>query len=397
MTLLHLSIKDISRNAFRSWTVFLCAMLVAGLALGTLLIIRGAQDSLQLALGRLGADLIVVPEGSETKVETALLMGTPVEVWMPETKAAEIAAVDEVERTSAQIYLASLTDAACCSVSSMFMVAFDPATDFTIQPWLEENLGGGLELGEVVGGTYVFVPEGEQNIKLYNYLLTLKANLEPTGTNLDQSMFLTLETAKDMARMSAERAEEPLVIPEDQVSAVLVKVADGADPDKVAVEILRQVPGVTPIASPKMFSTYRDQMNAALSGMVLVLALTLGLSLVFIALVFSMATHERRREIGVLRALGATRSAVVRSLLIQAVLLTTAGAITGALTAAALIYLFRELIMSQAGFPFLFPSLPSLLAFVGAGLTIALVGVTLAVLLPAIRVSRQDPAVAMRE
>jgi putative ABC transport system permease protein len=348
-------------------------------------------------VGRLGADIIVVPPDAETKVESALLMGTPTEVWMPEDRVEQVRKVAGVSRASSQLYLASLSDAACCAVDNMFMVAYDPATDFTIQPWLEKNLGSGLKLGEVVGGTFVFVPEGEQNIKLYNYLLTLKANLEPTGTNLDQSMFLTLETARDMARISRQRAEEPLVIPEGKVSAVLVRVEEGQDAEKVAVRILKEVPGVTPVVSPKMFATFRSQMNAALSSMVLVLGLTLVLSLVFIALVFSMATHERRREIGVLRALGATRGAVVYSLLLQAALLTAAGAVLGSLFAAVGIYLFRDYIMSRVGFPFLFPAVPRLIGLVGVGLAAALAGVTLAVLLPAVRASRQDPAHAMRE
>jgi putative ABC transport system permease protein len=89
----------------------------------------------------------------------------------------------------------------------MFLIAYDPQTDFTISPWLKETVGETLKLGEAVGGTYVFVPEGEQNIKLYGYFITLKANMEPTGTGLDQSMFLTFETARDIARISQTMAK----------------------------------------------------------------------------------------------------------------------------------------------------------------------------------------------
>jgi hypothetical protein len=70
----------------------------------------------------------------------------------------------------------------------MFLLVYDPETDFTVQPWLKQKFGGGLRLGEAVGGNYVSVPAGEQNIRFYGYLVTLKANLEPTGTGLDQSM-----------------------------------------------------------------------------------------------------------------------------------------------------------------------------------------------------------------
>ena len=141
----------ITGSAFRSWVVFLCAMLVAGFSLSTVLIIRGAQDSLRLALNRLGADIIVVPEGAETKVESALLMGKPVKVWMPQDNLDKIARVPGVAMASPQLYLSSLSNASWCAVADMFMVAFDPKTDFTIEPWLKQKLGHELRLGEAVG------------------------------------------------------------------------------------------------------------------------------------------------------------------------------------------------------------------------------------------------------
>ena len=397
MNLTALALKDISRSRFRSWVVFLCALVVAALLVTSVLILRGAGESLRLAMDRLGADIVVVPEGEATKVENALLMGTPTTAWMPESTLPRVAAVPGVAAASPQLYLASLENADCCAVSNMFMVAYDPATDFTITPWLRRQLGRELTLGQSVGGTHVYVPEGEESIRLYGYPLTLEGNLEPTGTNLDQSIFITFETAYDVARKSAAQAEAPLEIPEDSVSAVLVKVAAGQDPQDVAATILHDVPGVTPVVSPEMFGAFREQMAGLLWTVAGVLTITLLLSLAVVGLVFSMATHERRREIGVLRALGATRGAVLRSFLTQALVLALAGGLLGIAVAAAAVGLFRNLIVSSIGFPFLFPGWGTLgLVLVGA-LVLVLAGVALAALIPAIRVSRQDPAVAMRE
>jgi ABC-type antimicrobial peptide transport system permease subunit len=61
------------------------------------------------------------------------------------------------------------------------------------------------------------------------------------------------------------------------------------------------------------------------------------------------------------------------------------------------IYLFRNLIITLAGFPFLFPSLLDLLPLALGGMAVVLIGITIAALIPALRVSRQDPALAMRE
>ncbi len=89
MSLLRLAWRNIAGSSFRSWVVFLCALFVAGLALSSTLVMRGAENSLRLAMERLGADIIVVPRGAETKVESALLMGHPATVWMPRGEPAE--------------------------------------------------------------------------------------------------------------------------------------------------------------------------------------------------------------------------------------------------------------------------------------------------------------------
>lgn len=53
-----------------------------------------------------------------------------------------------VEAVSPQIYLKSMFDAPCCAVSEMFMVVYEPDTDFTVTPWLEKNLGRPLAPGK---------------------------------------------------------------------------------------------------------------------------------------------------------------------------------------------------------------------------------------------------------
>jgi putative ABC transport system permease protein len=396
-SLAGLALRGIGGSALRSWLVGLCALLIAGFVLSTVLVVHGAQESLNLARDRLGADIIVVPQGAQTHVEGALLMGTPVKSWMPSANVARIATVPGVAGASPQLYLESLSNASCCSVANMFMVAYDPGTDFTLRPWLKQQLGGDLTLGQAVGGRYVHIPIGDENIKLYGYILTLRGNLEPTGTNLDQSLFVTFDTAYDMARLSAAEAEKPLVIPKDSVSAVMVKTAPGADPNRVALGIMHAVPGVTPIVGPEMFGAYRTQISGLLRGMMIVLAMTVALSLAVMALVFSMAVNERRRQIGVLRALGATKGAVLLSFLTEALILALAGGLTGVVLAAAGVYLFRTLLVRALGFPFLFPSLGSLGALVAGGLALALVAVAVAAVLPALRISRQEPALSMRE
>ena len=113
--------RNANNNAFRSWTVFLCAALMAGLAVAATIVIGGAQRSLGLALERLGADIVVVPQGTEEGMENAFLMGVPARSWMPRDVVDRVSGVPGVEAVSPQFFLSTLrgaTAARCRRCSS---------------------------------------------------------------------------------------------------------------------------------------------------------------------------------------------------------------------------------------------------------------------------------------
>jgi putative ABC transport system permease protein len=372
-------------------------LLLAALPFGVTFITEGSRASLQLVLGRLGADLLIVPEGAEMKVETALLMGKPAQAWMPLEKLAEIARLPGVARVSPQLHLATLSGASCCSASEMFIVAYDPATDFTLRPWLDQQSGGALGPGEVLGGSQVTVPNERANILAYGSPVRLKGNLARSGTGLDQTLFMTFQTAHEIAHMSATRAEQELVVPTNQISAILLKLQPGVAPRDMAARIGREVPGVTALQSPELFRSTRRGLTGLLRIIFVVLALVWLLSVAVTGLIFSLAAHERRRELGVMRALGSPRSVVFRLLLAEAVVLALAGAASGIALCLAIAFWFREAIVFLLEMPFLFPPPALLAALIAAGLLVALLSVVLAAFVPAWRISRMEPASAMRE
>ncbi len=146
-----------------------------------------------------------------------------------------------------------------------------------------------------------------------------------------------------------------------------------------------------------MFQSSRKQLESLLQTVVIMLGVIWVMSVALIGLVFSMAANERRRELAVLRALGATRRFISQSLLVEAGFLAFIGGAVGIFLAILAIYLFRRLIMVSLGLPFLLPSPGSLLIQVGIGLALTLLSVFLASLFPALKISRQEPAIAMRE
>ncbi len=397
MQLMRLALKNIRGSGFRSIAIFLAVVSMTGFLLATTLIIAGARYSLDSGLERLGADILVVPEGAEIKIETALLMGKPVDVWMPRENIQKVANIPGVEAVSPQIYLASMFDSPCCAVSEMFIVVYDPDTDFTIAPWLERNLGRSLTKGEVIGGDYIFVPDGSQYIKLYGDDTDLVGILEPTGTGMDQTLFMTLDTAIAMAEASRTTALMTLNIDPDMISTIMVKVAPEVDPHRVAIQIFKDTEGMVPIESPNLFGTFRSQMNGLLWGFFAITVIVWAVTMILTGIIFSMAANERRREMAVLRAVGATRNFIFRSVLTEAALLALGGAVIGIAAAASGLYIFKDTIAGSLKMPFLFPSISSFIGLFSVGVTLAIVSVALSALIPALRLSRQELAIAMRE
>lgn len=397
MSFFRLAWRNANGNRFRTYTVFISAAWIAGFAVAATIIIGGAQRSLTLALERLGADIVVVSSGSEQMMENAFLMGVPVQMWMPRTIVDEIATVPGVDVVSPQFFLSTLRGANCCSVPEMFLIAYEPETDFTLKPWLEGHHGEGLALGEAIGGAFVYVPVDPGFILVYGYELDLMGTLEPTGTGLDQSMFFTFETAADIARLSTIQAEQELEIPADSVSAAMVKVEKGQDIARVAEQIELALPGVTAVTSSNLFHSQRVQILGLLQSVVALLSIAWLFAVAMIGLTFSVVVNERRQEIGVLRALGLRRRFVLESLLAEGLIFALLGGTAGIAYFLALVYLYHDLISRTLGLPFLIPQAGSLFLLSGGALLLALASVTAGALLPTVRITRMEPALAMRK
>lgn len=398
MTLTHLALRNIAGNLFRSGAVLLCAVLVAGLGLSATLVVVGAQRSLRENLDKMGADLIVIPWGTMSEPTlSAHLMSMTTKRWMPRTYMNALYEVPGVAAVTPQLYLATLTDSPYCSLPSMFVVAYEPETDFVIRPWLAEPLDHGLRLGEAIAGSEVSDPSGGRTIQLFGYDLTLVRRLEPTGSDIDQAVFVTFQTAEDMADRVRGQPVPPIQIAPKTVSAAMVRVTMTSDAHRVSLNILESVSSVIPIESTGLFQTQRRQMIGLLRTVLGLLAGTWTLAVLVMGLVFSLAVNERRRQIAVMRALGARETVVLRTLLLESVILALAGGLCGTLLGVAGLVLFRPQIAGWAGLPIEIPSPPALAGLAAAGLLLTLGSVILAAWLPVRRISRQEPALAMRE
>lgn len=113
-----------------------------------------------------------------------------------------------------------------------------------------------------------------------------------------------------------------------------------------------------------------------------------------IASVLVVSVVQKKREIGILRAMGATQGQVLRVFLLQGALVGALGSMLGVLLASGLIWAFTTFVRGSDGLPLFSISLQPMLALQIAALA-TLCGV-LAAVAPARRAAALDPAQAIR-
>ena len=113
-----------------------------------------------------------------------------------------------------------------------------------------------------------------------------------------------------------------------------------------------------------------------------------------IASVLVVSVVQKRREIGILRAMGATQGQILRVFLLQGAIVGAVGSALGVLLAVGLIWAFTTLVRGSDGLPLFAITLSPVLALQVAGVA-TLCGV-LAAVAPARRAARLDPAQAIR-
>jgi len=103
---------------------------------------------------------------------------------------------------------------------------------------------------------------------------------------------------------------------------------------------------------------------------------------------------QKRHEIGILRAMGATRRQVLRVFLLQGLLVGLVGSAAGLVLAVALIWLFTTFVRGSDGLPLFSITLP-LATGLGVAAVATVCGV-IAAIAPARRAAALDPAQAIR-
>jgi putative ABC transport system permease protein len=180
-------------------------------------------------------------------------------------------------------------------------------------------------------------------------------------------------------------------------SQLLVKAASPHDraalTDRVQTLVARRYPGLEALSNEEIKKNTTQAINQQFGFFNAIVGIAVLVGILGVVNTLTMSVMERTREIGVLRALGASRWRVRRTMADESLLVSLAGTLSGIL-AGLLIAIVWVLGMRSSTYPGMSMHLP-----LGMLVSLAVLGVLIAVIaaiLPARRAARLDPLAALR-
>lgn len=186
-------------------------------------------------------------------------------------------------------------------------------------------------------------------------------------------------------KMSLTAMQEALEQP-NKCTYILVKVKDGLDPAAVVAKINEELPGNKLNLTSDLVIDAQDRIPGLNTFLRVLVGLGAFVSTIFVLLSMYTTITERRKEIGILKSLGASKTFIVRTIEGEAFMIGVLGVLLG------LIVAFLASIGIGRGFELAFEFNPG---WIATAVTIAIAGSLVGALYPAWRASTIDPVEVM--
>ncbi len=380
------SIALVLISAFLSISVFAGTMVSGSL--------QNGFDSLN---DRLGADIMVVPYEAITRssFENMVLQGNVGYFYMDGKYLDELSEIEGVGRISAQYYLASVK-AGCCSLKVQ-IIGFDPETDFAIQPWIKKSNGNEIGYMDVVVGNDLNAFVGDE-LSFFGEKVNVTAKLDKTGTSYDTTVFATRDTVRHLIEASVNKQlnEYGNIDAGNAVSCILIDVADGYNIDEVVNDINIRNKKIEAIRATDMISGVSESLSGVSRLTRILTALVWVLAFAILMIAFYMITGERKKEFAVMRILGASRKKLASIVMMEGMMITITGSLTGVALGLVLLLSFSGAIESQLGLPFLLPDAVEISVTALLSSVLSIISGTVADVFSAARISKIDTGTIIR-
>jgi putative ABC transport system permease protein len=368
--ILLLARRNLMRNRVRLLASMGGVALALSLSLALDAIYAGVANQLTTYIDRARADVWVAQAG----VRNLHMVAS----WLPQSVVDEVAGIEGVAEVTPILYSTDTIAAGDERAVAYVIGIRDGAT--MGGPWNVVEGSARVGPGEIIVDRAFAWKAG---VSVGDTVTVLGGDARIAGLSEGTASLVNSVAFVPFDDFRATRGDAPVI------SFVLVRVAPGVAADAVAVEIERRVAGVSAQSRVDMAAAERRlvmDMSADVISIMSVLGFAVGLAVV--ALTVYVATLARRREYGVLKALGARNRVLYGVVLAQAALSVAVGFLVGLAFTGLL-----AVVVPRTGLALELSITAASLAKVGL---FAVMIAGLAAILPIRQVSGLDPAIVFR-
>jgi putative ABC transport system permease protein len=389
-----LALQNLGRRSARTLLLVAAVSICTGAVFTGAVLMNSIETSIEVGFTRLGADMLVVPEGTLTNITAALLTAEPTDLTLDDSLLDRLAGLKGVRRAAPQLIFRTDLSGYGGRDETVDMIAFDPERDITVQPWLERRLDRPIRRVDVIVCGRREEMIGSQ-LLLFGRPLVVYGILGKTavGTH-ERGLFVSFDTMDGLRDIIRQICGMKAPLEPNKISGVLVELAHGATIQQVRFAVLANVPGVKVVGGESMLTSIRQGLAALLEGVFALLIIMFVSTAAMVSLLFSVTITERRRELGLLKAIGARQGQIIGMLLAEAALATAIGGMLGCMLGVLLMRFYEHSLvyyLQSLGIPFVWPGTVTCAVIAIACIVLAsLIGIV-AALFPAWRASRREP------
>jgi putative ABC transport system permease protein len=329
MNLMTVAFKSLSRKRIRT------ALTLSGIAIAVAVLVSllgfdaGYQQALNSDIERMGYQLLVTAKGCPYEAATLMLKGGGGLRHMEKAVYERIIGDPRIDKVAQQLVSTVYDpDGGAEGRGSMTMYMGVGDGYLALKPWMTFRSGGwfsgpdteeaimGFEAAELeqrAVGDKIFIPG-------HDTILTVAGILERTGTQDDGLIFLPLESARRIFDLP------------EKITGIGIKLKDLSLLAPFEEDLFDE-PGIQVVSMAQVKGTIFNLMSSARTLTNAIAVVAVFIAVIGVVNTILMSVFERTKEIGVLKALGASRSEVFRVIWFETALLCGIGSVLGNLLA----------------------------------------------------------------
>ncbi|HOJ78482.1 MAG TPA: ABC transporter permease [Bacillota bacterium] len=315
------ALKNLTQRKIRTFLTILSIAAAVAVLFTLLSFNQGYEVALKEQLQQMGVHIMAVPMGCPFESASLILKGGQIPAYMEMSVLEQISRIDGVQ-IAAPVLMHGLVRPE--EGRTDIYLGIDERT-IQLKNWWKLNgsffqsenemiLGYNAALVELAElGDEIYIPEYDRTFRVVGIL-------ESTGTQDDGFFYIPLQTAQQLF-------DKP-----QQITGIQIRVNDPALAEQIAME-MQEIEGINVLTMSELMGTMLNLMGSAK---------TLIFSIVLIAIVISalgvlntvlMSVFERTKEIGIMKATGASKRHVFTLIWLETLTLSLIGGVLGILIA----------------------------------------------------------------